>query len=248
VGTDDKEAGDKLAAFYACIGYDESLLARMDAINAEIAKLTLNAFLAMKIAFANSVAGICRAVPGGYAEAVLEVIGRDSRIGSRYLRGGAPYGGPCLPRDNEALVRLAEDHGVAPILARAVAESNLDWYLSLLQSVVMHAPRLGATFGVIGLSYKPGTDYLEGGFGLALARDLVQRGYKVVACEPGMHVSQHQSLPAIDYVDDVDEIARVSDVCVLTYPDKALGDRLRSAARRTAVIDIWHLGEIPAYV
>lgn len=244
IGTDDKEAGDTLAAFYNSIGYPESLLARTDTINAEIAKLTLNAFLATKIAFANSVGAICESIPGGDVASVLAIIGRDWRVGNGYLRGGTPYGGPCLPRDNEAFIKLAETHGVEPIMARAVKESNRGWYASLLRNIVQRAPHPRATFGVIGLTYKPDTDYLDDGFGLSLARDLAAIGYKVLAYDPCMRQSYRQTLSHLVFIDDINELVKLCDVCVLTHPDNDVASRIASAATacKTTVVDTWPSG------
>jgi UDPglucose 6-dehydrogenase len=240
VGTDDDDAGGKLAAFYVGLGHDASVVVRTDPVNAEIAKLALNSFLAMKVAFANSIAGICDAVPGGRADAVLAIIGRDSRVGGRYLRSGPPYGGPCLPRDMDAFIKLADDHGVRPILARAVKESNRIRYESLLQSILVRAPHARATFGVVGLTYKPSTDFLDDGFGLTLCRDLVDRGYTVLAHDAGIGPSQRHLQTGIEFVDHVDEVAGRCDVCVLSFPDARLAQRLRSLARRDAtVVEVW---------
>src|SRR2546429_2385799 len=161
LGVDDQVAGERLAAFYSSLGYDRDLVVQMDTVNAEITKLTLNAFLATKIAFANSVAAICEKVPGAEAAGVLAAIGRDLRVGNQYLKAGPPYGGPCLPRDNEAFIKLADTYGVEPIMAGATKQSNDNWYATLLTNIVKRAPHGRTTFGVVGLSYKHGTDYLD---------------------------------------------------------------------------------------
>jgi UDPglucose 6-dehydrogenase len=239
IGSEESEAGEKLATFYASIGYDRSLLVLTNSVNAEIAKLSLNTFLATKIVFSNLVVAICHAIPAAAAGTVLDIVGRDSRVGPAFLQGGTPFGGPCLPRDNEAFAILAEDHGVSAILPRAVADENRQWYCNLLQTILSRATHPRTTFGVIGLGYKPGTDYTEGGFGELLSRDLVAHGHKVLVNEPGLSASQHRSFPGIDYIERLEELVRVSEVCVLTYADPDLGERVRSLPQRGVVIDIW---------
>jgi UDPglucose 6-dehydrogenase len=240
VGTDDNEAGDKVAAFYAAVGYDASTVVRTDSVNAEIAKLALNSFLAMKIAFANSIAGVCESFPGGRADAVLSTIGRDPRVGSHYLRSGPPYGGPCLPRDVDAFIKLADDRDAASVLARAVRESNRARYKSLLQRVLVQAPHAGAAIGVLGLTYKPDTDFLEDGFGLALCHDLVDRGFTVLAHDAGVNPLRREPQTGIEFVDQIDDVARRCDVCVLAFPDAGLAARVRSLVRRdAAIVEVW---------
>ena len=244
IGTNNEEAGARLTRFYTAIGYEKALLVETDAANAEIAKIALNAFLAMKIAFANSLGGICNIINGARAETVLKIIGRDPRVGNSYLREGAPYGGPCLPRDVDAFITMAEGHGAPSILGRAIRESNNARYTYLLEHILERAPRAGARFGIVGLAHKPLTDYLDHGFGLSLARDLVQRGYKVIAHEPGVPAAPPHLPSGVDYVDDLDQLAKMSDVCVLTYLNWELRERLRAAVPVSVpLLDIWRLSE-----
>src|SRR2546428_9780846 len=86
-------------------------LRRMTFENAELAKISVNAFVTMKITFANMLAELCAAIPGGDVDVVSDAIGMDSRIGRKYLTGGLGFGGPCFPRDNVALGFIAEAGG-----------------------------------------------------------------------------------------------------------------------------------------
>src|SRR4029078_6116856 len=76
---------------------------RMTFENAELAKISLNAFVTTKITFANMLADVCSRMPHGDVDVVTDAIGLDSRIGRKYLTGGLGFGGPCFPRDNVAL-------------------------------------------------------------------------------------------------------------------------------------------------
>src|SRR4030095_9389654 len=106
---------------------------RMSLENAELAKIAVNAYLTTKITFANMLAELCTAIPGGDVDAVSDAAGLDSRIGRKYLTGGLGFGGPCLPRDNVALAFLADildvrsDLPVTPdTLNRSLSERILD--------------------------------------------------------------------------------------------------------------------------
>ena len=101
---------------------------RMTLENAELAKISVNAFVTTKITFANMLAEICAAIPGGDVDVVSDALGLDSRIGRKYLTGGLGFGGPCFPRDNVALgfiagalgapIRSLDDHRSAQPIAR----------------------------------------------------------------------------------------------------------------------------------
>src|SRR5208282_5841642 len=93
-------------------------------VNAELAKLAVNTFVTTKISYANMLAEICERIDGGDVDAVTTAIGHDSRIGSRYLKAGLGYGGPCFPRDNAALASLASGLGLRSTLPRATDAVN----------------------------------------------------------------------------------------------------------------------------
>jgi UDPglucose 6-dehydrogenase len=238
VGADDVDAGHQLAAFYARIGYDPALTVRMGFIDAEIAKLTLNTLLATKIAFANEVAAICEATPGADVDCVLGLVARDRRVGSGFLTGGAPVGGPCLPRDTDAFIQLAKAAGVEALIGSAVRASNEEWYGALLQKVKERAPAPGATIAILGLAYKSRTDYAEGGFGLRLGRDLVRDGYQVIAHDPGLPV-RHAAPCGVELVDDLDEVLGRAHLCVLTRPDGDLAASVTGAKATPSILDVW---------
>ena len=80
----------------------------MNAASAELVKYASNGFLAMKISFANSVAELCEDL-GADVRDVLGSVGRDSRIGERFLDPGPGWGGSCFPKDTAALAAIAED-------------------------------------------------------------------------------------------------------------------------------------------
>ena len=107
IGESDPLAGQRLVAIYNDVCDNKPPVARMSIINAELAKISVNTFVTMKITFANMLAAICEQLPGGDIDTVTSTLGLDSRIGQRYLKGALGYGGPCFPRDNLALAYLA---------------------------------------------------------------------------------------------------------------------------------------------
>jgi len=183
VGESDSRAGDLTEAIYRRVIDHEPPLARMSVVNAEIAKLAVNTYVTMKITFANSLARVCENFPGGDVDVVTDAIGRDSRIGGKYLRGGLGFGGPCFPRDNRALLSLARALGVPFHLAEATDATNLDPARSVVQRIAATVAA-GAQVGVLGLSYKPDTPVVEHSQGVFIARELADRGFRVTAYDP----------------------------------------------------------------
>ena len=161
-------------------------VARLSWTNAEWAKLLINGFLDVKISFANSVAMLADRVPGMSAADVLRTVGRDRRIGPNYLKAGAPYGGPCLPRDTVNAVYNAERwHGTLPLLEAAdrVNNDRANYLLGWVADRLAEAPE-PPRVAVLGLAYKPDTEDITASFGISLVETLLGQGYAVMAYDP----------------------------------------------------------------
>ncbi len=109
IGESDPKTGKDIQTIYEIITANYPKLIRTNFTNAEIAKLTINAYITNKISFANTIGEICHNTRDADARVVLKVVGSDSRIGEKCLNPGLSFGGPCFPRDNLALSVVAED-------------------------------------------------------------------------------------------------------------------------------------------
>ena len=181
IGESDPRAGDFLQSLYAQVCENKPALARMAFVNAEITKLAVNTYVTTKISYANMLARICEQLPGANVDVITSALGLDTRIGAKYLKGALSYGGPCFPRDNLALAQLAQQLGVPP--GPGAGGRSLQPRTGFL------ARRSGAaapdgTAGILGLTYKAGTDVVEEAAGFLLAKELVARGMKVLAFDP----------------------------------------------------------------
>ena len=121
LGTDSPEAREILTSLYSFL--EPSRLLFMDIASAEMAKYAANAMLATRISFMNEMACICSRV-GADVESVRQAMGRDDRIGPKFLRAGCGYGGSCFPKDVRALRDFARSAGYEPRLLTAVDEVN----------------------------------------------------------------------------------------------------------------------------
>ena len=96
IGESGKKGGEILENFYNDICEKKPPIKRMSIVNAEITKISLNTYVTTKISYANMISELCEKIPGGNVDVVTDALGCDKRIGSKYLRGGLGYGGPCL--------------------------------------------------------------------------------------------------------------------------------------------------------
>lgn len=114
---------DAFLDFFKSIFGPDVRIHYMSFMEAEVAKLSLNGFITTKIAFANMIGDALRRV-GKSADAVLEFVGSDSRIGNKCMKYGWGYGGPCFPRDNRALSTFLRERGMYDYIPIASHESN----------------------------------------------------------------------------------------------------------------------------
>lgn len=124
IGEGSPEIGRRLEEIYQRSCINVPYIARMSTASAEITKLALNCLVTAKIAFANLIGEIADATLDADKEAILAAIGKDARIGSRNMKPGYGFGGPCFPRDNRAMANYATLVGVDPVLFRATDTAN----------------------------------------------------------------------------------------------------------------------------
>jgi UDPglucose 6-dehydrogenase len=152
--------------------------------SAEMIKYAANAFLAMKIGFANEIANICEHV-GAEAPEVMTGIGLDSRIGAKFLNPGVGWGGSCFGKDVLALLHTAHEYGYDSRLLRASIEVNTAQRQMVIQKLQEKLFILkGRTIGLLGLAFKPDTDDLRDAPSLHIAERLMQMGARVKAYDP----------------------------------------------------------------
>jgi UDPglucose 6-dehydrogenase len=185
--------------------------------SAEMIKYAANAFLAMKIGFANEIANICERV-GAEATEVMRGIGMDSRIGSKFLNPGVGWGGSCFGKDIQALLHTAHEYGYTGRLLQASYEVNCEQRQMVIQKLQEKLRILkGRTIGLLGLAFKPDTDDLRDAPSLYLAVRLQQMGARVRAYDPIAMPACRKQQPdlKIRYCESAQELAVDADALVL---------------------------------
>jgi UDPglucose 6-dehydrogenase len=242
IGEQDERAGKMLAETYLAVCDNTPKIARMNLVNSELTKISVNAYVTMRISFANMVAAISEQLPGGDVDIVTGALGLDTRIGSRYLKGAVAYGGPCFPRDNQALAYLAGQLGQSGALSEAVHAYNSLSNRRLAERVLEVVPEGGAV-AVLGLSYKPDSSVIDEAPGFLLAKSLVESGVTVIVHDAiAMDAVRRVLGDRVTYAATAEEAIAAGNVVVITNPDKAYAALdLASIPRSTVVIDAWRL-------
>jgi len=185
VGADDKNAMQLMRNLYDPFTFSNDRFIGMDIRSAEMTKYAANAMLATKISFINEIANICESV-GADVNHVRTGIGSDKRIGYQFIYPGCGYGGSCFPKDVQALVNIANDHGYNPELISSVERVNKAQKKVLFSKLVsqfgddLH----GKKIAVWGLSFKPETDDMREAPSINLIQSIVKAGGEVSAYDP----------------------------------------------------------------
>ena len=155
--------------------------------DAELIKGWSNAFLAMKISFANEVANFC-AKANANADDVLRGVGYDRRIGDLFLSPGIGFGGPCFEKDVKSLYHVSGKYGVGGRLLSAVLDVNARQPHVVVDVLANELGTLkGMTIGVWGMAFKAGTSDVRDSLAIRIIDDLSSRGAIVQGYDPAVH-------------------------------------------------------------
>jgi len=200
VGAGDAAAGDLVLSLYQGVEAPRVSTGRRAA---ELIKYAANAFLTVKISFANELAGLCEGLGIDYPGEVERGVGLDRGVGLEFLAAGAGYGGPCLPKDAAGLLWMAGRAGVPLSLVAAAQEVNRDQRRRLVDRLEeMLGGLKGRRVAVWGLAFKPNTGDLRDAPSLDIVRLCLARGALVTAYDPAAMAEAAAALPGVEMAPD----------------------------------------------
>jgi nucleotide sugar dehydrogenase len=240
IGTDDAATADDVEALYRSIVAAEVPRARLNIAEAEMTKVAWNFYFCFKISFANLLARISEEAGDVNVDRLTETLALDSRIGKGFLRAGMAFGGPCFPRDVDAMEALLGTLGLDPSVAAAVRQSNQSHHDYIAGLVLAERP---ASVCVAGLAFKAGTDETVQSPSFVLIQQLLAAGVAVHAHDPsGRARAALKAEPwasAVTCWDSLEDLVAHCDVVVAAVNDPSLA-RLRDlAGPGKTIIDPW---------
>lgn len=196
IGVDDEKAIQIMHELYLPFMRHHEKVIMMGIRDAEMTKYAANSLLATKISFMNEIANLCDQL-GVDIENVRKGIGSDSRIGYSFIYPGCGYGGSCFPKDVQALIRTANENDYDTLILKAVEERNRLQKLLLVDKIKKRFGHdlSGLTFGLWGLSFKPGTDDMRDAPSKVIMHELIAAGAKIIAYDPVASEVAKQELP-----------------------------------------------------
>jgi nucleotide sugar dehydrogenase len=213
VGVKSKRAADILTELYKPL---KAPIVVTDIKSAELIKHASNSFLATKISFINSIANICDKVGADVVD-VARGMGLDKRISKDFLNAGIGFGGSCFPKDLDAFVHIAGkigyDFGILKEAQRVNREQK-KLAVKKIESLLWNLPK--KTVGILGLSFKPGTDDLREAPALEIIETLLAEGVRINAYDPvAMAKAKERLKNNVKFCKDPYETAKNSDCLVI---------------------------------
>jgi UDPglucose 6-dehydrogenase len=176
IGESNSRYGDIAEKIYSKILKNNPPIVKMSLIDAEITKVSLNAYVTMKISFANFIGNISEKL-GANSNNITKALGYDKRISRHYLKSGLSFGGTCFPRDTWAFIKMSENVGLDAIHIKATQKINENQNRFLYEKV---KPFTNKKIGIYGLSFKPNTYVTTESPGNMLYEKLLSENYDVV--------------------------------------------------------------------
>ena len=216
IGVDSPMAEEVMKAIYRPLFLIETPFVITAIETSELIKYAANAFLATKISFINELANICEEI-GANVQDLARGIGLDGRIGKKFLHAGPGYGGSCFPKDTQALLRIAQEHGVACRIVEAVIEVNAAQKARMARKIriALGGSEAGKILAVLGLAFKPETDDLRDAPALTIISTLLEHGAVVRAHDPAAMQEAARLLPGVKYCASPYEACDQADALIL---------------------------------
>jgi UDPglucose 6-dehydrogenase len=217
IGVDADRARGVMLEVYKALREKEFPIILCEVKTAELIKYASNAYLATRLTFINELSVLCEAI-GSDVTTVSLAMGKDARIGHRYLNAGAGYGGSCFPKDTRALQHTAKEYGVGLTIVGAVIEANDKQKLHMVEKITKAMGDVaGQRIAVLGIAFKPETDDIREAPALIIIRELAARGAVIAAYDPIAMDNAKAALAGVSltYVDSAEEAVRGADAAVL---------------------------------
>lgn len=218
-----------------------------DIKTAEVSKYLDNTFHALKICFANEMGVISRRMGADPAK-VMEIFCRDkiANISERYLRPGFAFGGSCLPKDIKAVLYKAKTEDLEIPLIESIFKSNDTHIERAFRSILMTGKK---KIGILGLSFKPGTDDLRESQMVKLAELLIGKGFKLRIYDRNVALAKiigtnkayiDKEIPHISSVlcKSLNDVIRNSEVIVIGHNIKEFKEAAKRLRKNQVLIDL----------
>ena len=216
VGYENDRSKKIMSTIYKPLYLLETPILYTDLNTAELIKYASNSFLAVKISFINQMADLCERLDADINN-VARGMGLDKRIGDKFLHPGPGYGGSCFPKDTVALVKTAKDNNINLSIIETVVDYNSKRKKSLASKVfqLMNGDLSNKNIGILGLSFKPGTDDMRESPSLDVIPQLVKLNANVSVFDPVAVDEAKKYIKNVKFFDRIADCVKDTDCVIL---------------------------------
>lgn len=204
LGESDSKYGEIAEKIYSKILKNNPPIIKMSLIDAEITKVSLNAYITMKISFANFIGNVSEKFGANHSN-ITKALGYDRRISPYYIKSGLSFGGTCFPRDTWAFVKMSENVGLDAVHIKSSQIINENQNKYLYDKVKNYRDK---KIGIYGLSFKPNTYVTTESPGNILYEKLFNEKFDVC---------YYDELIMSQYTDNFNKFIDDCDVIVITH-------------------------------
>lgn len=244
IGESDLKSGDIVEIIYNFIS---APIVRTHIRNAEMIKYACNVFHSLKVAFANEIGNICNKLNID-SHKVMDIFVMDKKLNlsSYYLKPGFAFGGSCLPKDLRALIYKANQIDVELPLIKSIIPANENQVRKGIDMIMKTGKK---KIGILGFSFKSGTDDLRESPIVTLIETLLGKGYSIKVYDKNVSLANligankefiEREIPHISRLmcSTMDEIIRSSEVIVIGNNDEEFKGILKMCSNEQIIIDL----------
>jgi UDPglucose 6-dehydrogenase len=222
IGAESGQARELMKEIYRSLYLNDTPYIETNPESAEMIKYASNAFLAVKISYINEIANLCEKL-GADVQTVARAMGRDGRIGGKFLHPGPGYGGSCFPKDTRAIAKTGRDFGSPLSIVEAAIGANSEQRQKMVKKIIagLDGSVNGKTIAVLGLAFKLNTDDMREAPAIDICAGLVRRGAKLRVYDPAaMKEAAWRLEPVKDAVyfaaDEYDAVQKAEALVIVT--------------------------------
>ena len=234
IGSSSIFASKKITKFYNSL-YKNPKIRLLKFKEAELTKLLVNTYLTTKISYSNFVKEICKGFDDVSDLRVLESVGLDKRIGTKFMLPGGPYSGPCLPRDNLSLKKFCLDNNIQNSFSDEIQKIN-NVTLENLYKIISNLKNKHKikSFGFLGLGYKSNTQCFEESYSIKMMNFLRSLNIDVFYYDPYLTEKFEATK-----VKTFEELTSKSDIIFLSYIDQHFNPIIQIKQKKN-IWDLWY--------
>jgi UDPglucose 6-dehydrogenase len=243
IGSDLSYGHNYLKKFYSKIYKKNSeRLKFLNLKEAEIAKISINAFITLKISFSNTLSQVADSQDNINVSKIVSVVGSDSRIGRKYLGLGGSYSGPCFPRDSlnfSTYLKKVGAKNYIPIAVEKINQYQIQRYLKLFKKFSKTFKKK-PTIGICGITYKKNTIVTDFSPGMQIIKKLINKNKIIIYDEYKVSNSIIKKNKII-YYSNIKNFFNNADVIFVCYVNKKFKDLQNFESKnKKVIIDLWN--------